>query len=59
MAGKIFAGEMIAEGLLGAEVASGVGIPLAFVSAGVMSMIYGIKHHKHKKEDEANKSRAE
>jgi hypothetical protein len=49
---KIFAGEIVAEGLLGAEVASGVGIPLAFVSAGVMSMIYGIKHHKHKKEDE-------
>jgi len=28
---KIFAGEIVAEGLLGAEVASGVGIPLAFV----------------------------
>jgi hypothetical protein len=47
---KMFAGELIGEALLGgsigAEVASGVGIPLAFMELGVMGMIVGIKHAK-------------
>jgi len=53
---KIFAGELIGEeiagaGLIGAEMATGVGIPLAFMEVGVLGMIYGIRHHKKKKED--------
>jgi hypothetical protein len=55
---KIFAGELIGEELigasLGAEMASGVGIPLAFMEMGVLGAIYGIRHHRKKKEDERN-----
>jgi hypothetical protein len=52
---KIFAGELIGEELigasLGAEMASGVGIPLAFMEIGVLGMIYGIRHHREKKKN--------
>lgn len=47
---KMFAGELIGEeigaGIIGAEMASGVGVPLAFLEIGVLGMIYGIRHHK-------------
>ena len=47
---KMIAGELIGEELLGAsigaEMASGIGIPLAFMELGVIGMIRGIRHHK-------------
>jgi hypothetical protein len=53
---KIFAGELIGEEIaaasIGAEMASGVGIPLAFLELGVIGMIHGIRHSKKKKENE-------
>ena len=60
---KIFAGELIGEEIaaasIGAEMASGVGIPLAFFELGVLGMIHGIRHHKKKKEDERNRAAEE
>ena len=52
---KMIAGELIGEeilaGSIGAEMASGVGVPLAFLELGVRGMIYGIRHHRNKKEN--------
>lgn len=60
---KIFAGELIGEEIaaasIGAEMASGVGIPLAFMEIGVLGMIHGIRHHKKKKEDQRNRAAEE
>lgn len=61
---KIFAGELIGEEIaasasIGAEMASGIGIPLAFMEIGVIGMIHGIRHHKKKKEDERNRQAEE
>lgn len=56
---KVFAGELIADEVIGAsigaEMASGIGIPLAFLELGVLGAIHGIKHHKKKKEEEQNR----
>lgn len=60
---KIFAGELAGEAVagatIGAEMSSGIGIPLAFLEIGVLGMIHGIKHHKKKKEEEHNRQAEE
>lgn len=63
MAGKMFAGEALTDAVLGAsitaEAASGIGLPLAFISAGILGTIKIAHAVKHKKEEKANSKREE
>jgi hypothetical protein len=51
---KFLAADAVLGATIGAEAASGIGLPLAFISAGVLGTIKIAHIVKHKKEEKKN-----
>lgn len=56
---KFIAADAILGASIGAEAASGVGLPLAFISAGILGTIKIAHAVKHKREEKENKRQEE